>query len=231
MKSIAIIPARTGSKRLAGKNLRMINGKTLIDYAIQASLESQVFSDIIITSNDQKTLELMQDNYGEKIQYHLRPPSLSTDTCQLKTLVGYLIELHEAEFKDFDSTIALILPTSPLRTHEDIRACSALMVKHLKDINGVMSVARLRHPPQHSLKIDEDGYIQTMYQGQIEIQSQKLEPAYIHDGSIIFVKSKSFMKYGDFYMPNMMPYYISENRAVDINTAFDLKLAEFLMQK
>jgi CMP-N-acetylneuraminic acid synthetase len=231
MKSMAIIPARSGSKRLPGKNLCKINDKTLLEYAIEASLSSAIFSDIIVTSNDPELLDLVATKFGDKVLYHLRPSSLSQDDSMLKTLLKYLIELYENESKNLDLVMALILPTSPLRTSEDIRSASALMKKNFENINGVMSVSRLRYPPQHSLLVDKDGFVQLMHPEYVDIQSQNLEPAYIHDGSIIIVKPKQFLKYGDFYMPGIIPFYIDENRAIDINTEFDLKLARYLMKE
>jgi CMP-N-acetylneuraminic acid synthetase len=140
----------------------------------------------------------------------------------------YLIDLYSAEQNEFDN-IALIIPTSPLRTSQDVRTASALLDKH-PDINGVMSVSKLKHPPKHSLRINEKtGLVEPMFPDDIDTRHSELEKSYIHDGSIIFVRTKSFMKYEDFYMPKMMPYYIDENRSIDINTAFDLKIAEFLM--
>ena len=231
VKILAIIPARSGSKRLPGKNLCKINGKTLLEYAVKASVDSSVFSDIIVTSNDPEILDIVANKFGDKVLYHLRPSSLSEDNSRLKTLVRYLIELHEAKGKDIDFVIALILPTSPLRTPEDIRSASALMEKNFENINGVMSITRLRYPPQHSLLVDKDGFIQLMNPEYVDVQSQNLEPAYIHDGSIIIVKPKPFLEYDDFYMPGIIPFYIDENRAIDINTEFDLRLARYLMDK
>lgn len=232
MRTIAIIPARSGSRRLPGKNLCQIKGKSLVEYAIQAAIDSQVFSEVILTSNDSATLMLMKEKFNESIGYHLRPESLSGDNIQLRTLICYMIDLLTAESKieDEEFNIALLIPTSPLRRAEDIRSSFALLQKNYDKIDGIMSVALLTHPPLHSLRIDNKGFIKVMFPEYSMTQSQYLEPAYIHDGSIIFVKSKSFRMYGDFYMPKMLAFYIDEKRAIDINTAFDLKLAELLME-
>ena len=228
MRNLAIIPARGGSKRLPGKNIQKINGKTLVEYAIEAAIESKVFSEIILTSDDRTTIELGYC-YPE-VNLHLRPPSLSGDTCKLRTVARYLLELYEAKGIHYDC-VALIVPTSPLRTANDIKIAAKFMEIHQDEVNGVMSISQLKYPPKHSLKVDSDGFIQPMFPEDIDMQSQYLEPAYIHDGSIIFVKVKSFLEFGDFYMPAMMPCYINENRVVDINTAIDLRYAEFLLNE
>lgn len=226
MKTLAIIPARSGSKRLVHKNIREINGQSLLAHAIDTSIQSGVFSEIVVSSDSKDILESVQ--HFNKIVYHLRPPSLSGDTAKLKTLVRYLMELYAAEENNFE-IVALIIPTSPLRRAEDIRTAAALMRKNYDKINGVMSVVSMNHPPQHTFRIDHRGHIQSMYPEFMDTQSQFLEQTYIHDGTIIFVKTESFLKYEDFYMPNVMPYYINPGRAIDINTEFDLKIAEFLM--
>jgi len=225
MGTLAIIPARGGSRRLLKKNIQMINGKSLLEHAIEISVASGVFSEIVVTSDERSFLDIASKY---KVALHLRPPNLSGDHCKLRTLVKYLAEIYCAEENHFDN-IALIIPTSPLRTINDLRTASALMEKHT-GINGVMSVSKLKHPPKHSLRVNkETGLVEPMFPDDIDTQHTELESAYIHDGSIIFVRTKSFMQYEDFYMPKIMPYYVSEERAMDINTAHDLKLAKLLM--
>jgi CMP-N-acetylneuraminic acid synthetase len=225
MGTLAIIPARAGSKRLINKNIQTINGKTLLEHAIQTSIDSGVFSEILVTSDDRKYLEIASQ-YG--VVLHLRPPSLSGDFCKLRTLVAYLLEIYYAEGNGFEN-VALVIPTSPLRNANDLRMASALLEKH-KEINGVMSISSIRYPPRHSLRIDKvTGLVEPMFPKDIDTQHSELEKGYIHDGSIIFARTKSFMQYEDFYMPKIMPYYISEERSIDINTPHDLKIARFLM--
>ena len=225
MGALAIIPARSGSKRLINKNIQTINGKTLLEYAIQTSIDSGVFSEIVVTSDDRSYLEIASQY---KVVLHLRPPSLSGDFCKLRTLVRYLLEIYYAEGNAFEN-MALVIPTSPLRSADDLRMASALLDKH-QGINGVMSVSTLRYPPKHSLKINKiTGLVEPMFPDDIDIQHTELEKGYIHDGSVIFVRTKRFMQYEDFYMPRMMPYYVSEERAMDINTPNDLRIARFMM--
>jgi N-acylneuraminate cytidylyltransferase len=225
MGALAIIPARGGSKRLVNKNIQTINGKTLLEHAIQTSIDSGVFSEIVVTSDDRNYLEIASKY---KVVLHLRPPSLSGDFCKLRTLVRYLLEIYYAEGNAFEN-MALIIPTSPLRNANDLRTASALLDKH-QEINGVMSISGLRYPPRHSLRINKTtGLVEPMFPEDIDTQHSELEQGYIHDGSVIFVRTKRFMQYEDFYMPRMMPYYVSEERAMDINTLNDLRIARFLM--
>lgn len=226
MRTIAIIPARSGSKRLPLKNIREINGKSLLKHAVDVAVESDVFSQIIVSSDSREILDSVCDN--QNVVCNLRSANLSADNTKLKTLVRYLVDLYAAKENKFE-VVALIIPTSPLRRVEDIRNAAALLRKDFGKLNGIMSISKIPHPPQHALRISKDGFIEPMFSEFMDTQSQFLEESFIHDGTLILVKIDKFIEYGDFYMPNLMPYYVNPERAVDINVELDLQIAEFLM--
>ena len=109
MKKLCIIPARGGSKRLPGKNIKPLNGKPLVFYTIDATIKSNIFDKIIFTSDDDEILNLISTNYSStNLQVIKRPKPLATDTSKVIDTVLHFVD------KDYDQTW-LTLPTSPLK--------------------------------------------------------------------------------------------------------------------
>ncbi len=116
-KPFCVIPARKGSKRIKNKNKRLLNGRPLIDYALKAAIESDVFGLIVITSDDMDILELAYSYFHTNmVQPHLRPTTLCGDDIPLKVVIRYCIQSYQ-----FGEDICLIQPTNPLITSEQIK--------------------------------------------------------------------------------------------------------------
>jgi len=121
MKRLCIIPARGGSKRLPGKNIRPLNGKPLVFYTIDAVLKSSVFDKVIFTSDDDKILDKVRTNYStNKLTILKRPAHLASDTSKVIDTVMYFLD------EQFDQ-IWLTLPTSPLKLAEDFIKAAELL--------------------------------------------------------------------------------------------------------
>jgi N-acylneuraminate cytidylyltransferase len=224
-KPLAIIPARGGSKRFPRKNIAEMAGKPLLAYAIEAALESGVFDQVCVSSDDDEILIIAQKYGADTIQK--RPADLAEDRVTLKGVCAYILHwfsslnIHYSEF-------ALLLATNPLRTPEDIR--NAYRAFKEKKANYCMSVVRFSHPPQRAVWI-QSGYVEPYFGKKYMKQTQLLEPLYRHDGSFIFAKTKVFMEKKEFYIDKVLPYIISENRSVDIDEPLDLEWAEFLFKR
>ena len=224
-RPIAIIPARGGSKRFPRKNIALLLGKPLLAYAIEAALESDIFSSVCVSSEDDEILSIA-NKYGAQMVLK-RPHALATDETPLKELCAHLIESFKRQGVNY-SEFGLLLTTNPLRTAQDIR--SGYEKFKNSDANFCMSLVRFSHPPQRAVQI-QSGYIEP-YFGKIYMkQTQTLETLYRHDGSFIFAKSKAFMERKEFYTDKLLPYIISENRSVDIDEPLDLEWAEFLIRR
>ena len=116
MKKLCIIPARGGSKRLPKKNIKLLNGKPLIFYTLDAVIKSKVFDKIIFTSDDKEILDKVNNNYSMKnLEVIKRPKQLATDTSKVIDTVLHFID------DDYEQTW-LTLPTSPLKTEKDFIA-------------------------------------------------------------------------------------------------------------
>lgn len=112
-----VIPARAGSKRIKHKNIRLLNGRPLIDYALKAAIDSKIFPMIIVSSDDMKVLEHAYSYFRtEIVQPHRRPKPLCLDGVPIKTVVRYCLQLYRSE-----EIGCLIQPTNPLITPEQIK--------------------------------------------------------------------------------------------------------------
>lgn len=224
-RPIAIIPARGGSKRFPRKNIALLLGKPLLAYAIEAALESDIFSSVCVSSEDDEILSIA-NRYGAQMVLK-RPDALATDKAPLKELCAYLIESFKKQGINYDE-FGLLLTTNPLRTANDIRVAYEKFKN--SDANFCMSLVRFSHPPQRAVQI-RSGYIEPYFGNNYMKQTQLLEPLYRHDGSFIFAKSKAFMKRKEFYTDKLLPFIIPENRSVDIDEPMDLEWAEFLIRR
>lgn len=220
MKVIAIIPARGTSKRFPRKNVALLQGKPLLGYAIESAKKSEVFDDIIVSSEDDEILWVAQE-YGASI--HRRSSDLAADTVQLKTLCRAILAEHDA----YDA-FGLLLPTNPLRTAEDIREAFALFMQ--PDTDAVMSVVPHADPPERAVWAPK-GYVEPYFDVNNMKRDQDLDQLYHDDGSIILAKARVFLDTGELYLPRTRPYFIDPDHSVDINHPRDLKLAECYLNR
>ena len=220
-KITAIIPCKSQSQRIPQKNTKLLNGIPLVEYTINAALESKVFSEIWATS---EKLELLQ-SLPKGVKRHLRPSYLAlptatvVDTC--KELLGYLDER-------FIESFAVLLPTSPLRTAQDIISATELFKKSKTEC--IMSCTKLDFYPEHMLKICDRNRLHPVSWATIDKKRQDCETRYKHDGSIIICNTKSFLAVDDFYDLDIVPFEIPRERSLDVNDMYDWKLAEYLLR-
>lgn len=223
MKPLAIIPARGGSKRFPRKNVALLGGKPLILWAVEAAMGSGVFDTVCVSSDDAEILKIAEEAGAEA---RLRPQEFATDTAQTKHVSLHLLEELAKEGKEYES-IALLMPTSPLRSAEDIR--KAYEIFEETGCDCVMSFVPNEHPPEQTYHI-VDGKMQP-YLGieKMHIRSQELPKTYRHDGAITFVKTDVFRKRKEWCDTGVVPYFIPPEHSVDIDSPTQLKWAEFLL--
>ena len=222
---IAIIPARGGSKRFPHKNIALLMGKPLLAYAIESALESNIFSQVCVSSENDEILEIAI-KFGAQLALK-RPTILATDRTPLKEVCSYLIDKFEKQWIRYRE-FGLLLPTNPLRTAQDIRA--AYKTFKNSDANFCMSLVRFSHPPQRAVCI-RSGYVEPFWGDVYMTQTQVLEPLYRHDGSIIFANTRAFIEKKEYYSEKVIPFFISQDRSVDIDSPLDLAWAEFLLKR
>jgi len=225
-RPLCIIPARGGSKRFPRKNIAILAGKPLIAYAIETALESDVFAEVCVSSDDDEILSVSR-RYGATMVLK-RPDELSGDEITTRQVCTYLLnerKAHDEEYKEF----SVLLATSPLRTAEDIR--EAYRIFKQENANYVKSVVPFSHPPQRAVWV-RDGFLEPYFGYEYMINTQQLDQVYRHDGSITFAKTEVFLNENTTsFGTKVVPYFMPIERSVDIDNEIDLEWAEFMLKR
>mgnify|MGYP000114916828 CR=1 FL=1 len=225
MKIIAIIPARGGSKGIPRKNLVTLNKKPLIEYTIKAAIQSQCFESVIVSTDDEE-IAMVSRSLGASVPF-LRPSKLSNDKAKS---VDAIIDCLNRLDTDYDA-VCLLQPTAPLRNVHDIRKSLELYLDHKGDCDSLVSICRLEEPHPFKLKAINDGYVIPFLPGKSsELPRQDLPPAYILTGAIYITDIKVLKEKKSFFGNKTIPYYMPEERAVNIDSIKDIYLAEYYLK-
>lgn len=253
MKKLCIIPARGGSKRLPGKNIKKLKGIPLICHTIKKAYP--FFDKIIITSDDNKILTVCEsfiadeinsiekeldnrtDNKSNLAEYikklnsielSIRPEKLAIDTSKVIDTVLYYGIREKANFEQ----IWLCLPTCPLKSKKDIKGAIELF-DNSKNIDSVISITDFDFPPSLGLRKSESNKIwssdKTDPWESGNTRSQDHESIYRPNGAIYGSTINSLLKYKNYYLGNVLGYYMPRKRSIDIDTKTDFKIAKALL--
>ncbi|MDO6426448.1 acylneuraminate cytidylyltransferase family protein [Thalassotalea sp. 1_MG-2023] len=228
-KILAIIPARAGSKRLPGKNSKILCGKPLVQWTIEAAQQAPEISDIVVSTDCENIADIAKKS-GVPVPF-LRPKSISGDKATAIDVVKHAVEFFEDKNKYYDY-ILWLQPTSPLRTNKNISEAIATL-RH-KIANGVISVCECDHPPLWSNTLDKDGNMQNFISSFVKKnpRSQALPTYYRLNGAIYIAKIEQLLEQETFFLDsNVYSYVMKREDSVDIDHHLDFKLAEFLLSE
>ena len=225
MRSIAIIPARGGSKRLPRKNLIDFHGKPIIVYTIEAATQAGVF-DRVVVSSDSKEILAVAANAGVEIS--LRPDSLATDRATLNDVCLDLLDKEEAAGREYEA-ICCLYATAPLRNAGDVRAVMALLEPGVCDY--AMAVTHFSHPPFQAMRNNSMGFLEEMWPDLGHRRTQDMEELFIDNGSTYAALVKAFRDHKTFRGPRARGYLMPRSRSVDIDVQEDLDMALYFGRK
>jgi N-acylneuraminate cytidylyltransferase len=213
--NLAIIPARGGSKRIPGKNLKPFLGKPIIAYSIDLAKESRLFDEIMVSTDDAETVELAK-SYGASIPF-IRSKENSGDFATLNDVLLEVIAEYQKSGRDFNF-ICMLLPTAPLiKKNTLFNAFDLLKSSHF---DSVRPIVRFSYPVQRSVKLTGNK-IEMFYPEHLRSRSQDFEPAYHDAGQFYWLnKGKNLAD------SNKGALVIPETEAQDIDNEDDWKLAE-----
>ncbi|MCI6241740.1 MAG: acylneuraminate cytidylyltransferase family protein [Agathobacter sp.] len=226
MKNIAIITARSGSKGLKDKNIKLLEGKPLLAYSIEAALQTGLF-DCVHVSTDSGHYADIARQYGADVPF-LRDAELATDTAGTWDVLRAVVNRYLQLGQQFD-TVTLLQPTSPLRDAEDIRAAFDIFKEKAAD--SVISVCEVEHSPKlcNTLGADNsmNGFVDLCRVG----CRQEMDTYYRLNGAIYIQKTSLLMEQGNLYGENSYAYVMSQEHSVDIDTELDFLFAETIMRE
>ena len=227
MKNIAIIPARSGSKGLKDKNIRLLNGKPLLAYTIEAAIDSGCYDTVMVSTDSEKYAQIARE-YGAEVPF-LRGNENSADNASPWEVVKEVLDRYKTLGKEFD-TFTLLQPTSPLRDARDIQNAYAELKE--KDANAVVSMCELECSMHLVNTLPEDlsmeGFISNE---QYNKRRQDIRPYYRFNGAIYVSKVETFYQHMNIYDDKCYAYIMDRNRSYDIDDENDLKIVEALMKK
>jgi len=221
---LAIIPARGGSKGVPRKNTRILAGKALIAWTIEAAKKSKYIDRLILSSENEEIIQVAKE-WGCEVPYK-RPIELARDdTPGIESVIHAINTLGEKY--DF---VVLLQPTSPLRTVEDIDGC----VQHciMTESPACVSLTEVQQSPYWMYNLDDDMKLKSFVQnGEIINRRQDLPKVYVLNGAVYVAESGFIMEHKSFLTDETAGYIMSGENSVDIDTELDFAYCEWLINR
>lgn len=223
MKPIAIIPARGGSKRIPRKNIYNICGKPMLAWPIEQALKSDLFSSIIVSTDDAEIAEVAE-HYGARAI--IRPAELATDTAEEIDAYEHVLQTLYDEHKVHPEYFCGIYPTAILIQDADLKAGLEQFNENNADV--VMSVSEYAiHPYKALMRNEETGFLEMVYPVECNTLRSQDYPLYTaSNGTFYWFNVASFLKEKNYYPQRLDHYILPRTRAVDIDVPEDLEMAE-----
>lgn len=216
MSCFAIIPAKSRSTRLPGKNMLTIAGKPMLFHIIDNLTASGVFDQIWVSTDSEETANKCK-NYDVSI--HLRHPSLAQDRSTVNEVCLDWLENLTEKPDEFCCTYA----TSIFLTPQDYQSAKACL---LPRFDGVMGVSEYNYPPVQALKLNDSGQLNMLMPEFETVQSQFHPSCYVSNGSQYWARTTAYLKQKTFYLESLAPYVTDESHILDINNPVDLEEAK-----
>ncbi|RDU51667.1 pseudaminic acid cytidylyltransferase [Helicobacter sp. MIT 00-7814] len=246
MKTIAIIPARAGSKRIPHKNIKPFLGKPILSYPIACALESRLFDEIVVSTDSQEIAEVA-NAFGAQTPF-LRPAHLSDDFAPTLSVIAHAA--RELKLKSQD-IICCIYPATPLLQAHILQNAFALLQAQ-KSAQYVFSVLRFSHNPLRGFRLESTqsapqetrafaqqkeeilapqaqamGFIKPLETKFQNTRTQDLEPLFYDAGQFYFGRAGAFLEELPIFAPHSLGIELDFFDAQDIDTPADWELAEF----
>ena len=225
MRNIAIIPARSGSKGLKNKNIKELNGKPLLAYSIEAAKESDLFDEIMVSTDSEKYAEIAK-SFGANVPF-LRSETNSNDKASSWDVVIEVLSRYLEKGDKFDS-ICLLQPTSPLRTAQDI--IDAYKLLEVKQADAVTSVCEVDHSPLWTMTLPENLSLEEFKKRDSDTPRQLLEKFYRLNGAIYIRKINYDNSKIHLLDSKEFAFIMPREHSIDIDTALDFVVAEAVMK-
>lgn len=224
MSIVAVIPARGGSKGIPRKNLVRIVNRPLIAYAIDAARNASSVDRTLISTDDSEIADVAR-GLGAEVPF-LRPPELADDDAPMLCVLRHTLEWLESRGVAVEALV-LLQPTSPLRTSCHVDEAIALF--RSARVSSVVSVVEVPHQfnPVSVMKLSDEGVLAPFNGDQVIAARRQDKPkAYARNGPAVLVCHPDTLRSGELYGARSIPYIMSKEDSVDIDTPEDLCLAK-----
>ena len=223
MRTVAIIPARGGSKGISRKNLLLLAGKPLVVWSVDAGLGASLVEATYVSTEDAEIAEVAALAGARIIK---RPIELASDTAQNDAVMRHALGAIRAEGHE-PETAVLLQPTSPLRRAEHVDGC--IEIYHRVGAASAMSVCAVDYHPGKSIVITNGMVEPFTNDHDMEARRQDMVRAYRQNGAIYITGVADFLSYGQFYKRPCVAYEMERALSIDIDEPLDLELVELMM--
>lgn len=219
MKSLAIIPARGGSKRIPRKNIRIFNGKPIISYSITAAVDSGLFDEVMVSTDDAEIASTAK-NLGAKVPF-LRSLENSSDTAGTAEVILEVLKEYEKSGEKFEQ-VCCIYPTAVFIDPKILKEAHS----KLSQYDSVFPVTQYSYPIQRSLRIHANGNAEMLWPENYSKRSQDFEPVFHDAGQFYFLRIEKFRIERKLFLKNSSAIVRSGLDVQDIDNESDWALAE-----
>ena len=229
---LALIPARSGSKGIPGKNKKLINDIPLLAYPIIAANNSKYIDKVIFSSDDQEMCDIAY-SYGAETPF-LRPIELASDDSVRADTILHALNYVKDNFKESFDILIFLEPTSPLTTENDIDKALEFYFTH-KCESLVSIMENPTHHPEYAVELNDHTKVIKPFLrksfSDLPMNRQDLKPIYFFDGSLYISNISTFFEYGEFYHEKTKGIIFDGSKSLEIDEPIDFKLAEIILKK
>lgn len=225
----AVIPARAGSKGLPGKNLMKIGGKSLLELAIDCANECIYIDSPLVSSDDE---EMLAEAYRLGAINHRRDSFAAQDDSTAGDVIRDFLHATDVEVDpNLDPWVVYLQPTSPARTADMIERAFVLLAEHQPHAKALVSVTHPPKSPYWSLTIGVDGRLHPLFPEVYGLNRQQNDEVFIPNGAIYIFKLSEFTKTGKIPVDGAVPFFMTAEESIDIDTAEDFARAKALLER
>lgn len=224
MKTIAIITARGGSKRIPQKNRKDFCGKPILAYSVEAAVSCGIFDEVMVSTDDSQIAAIAEE-YGAKVPFY-RSEKTSNDYATTTQVLLEVLEEYEKRGQSFDAG-ACLYPTAPFVTAKKLQKAAQLFED--SEADTLIPVVRFSYPPQRAM-VMKDGFLTFQYPQYLNSRSQDLDAHYHDAGQFYFFRTEALRQNQSLMVGRILPFEISEMEVQDIDSLTDWKIAEIKYQ-
>ena len=229
---VALIPARSGSKRVPDKNIRPLAGHPLMAYSIAAALQSNIFKSVMVSTDSQHYADIAE-HYGAEVPF-LRPAKIAGDTSPDIEWVAYTLSQLRENRQDYDC-FSILRPTSPFRLPETIRRAWKEFQAQI-GVDSLRAVEKCQQHPGKMWVVRRNRMMPLLPMGPAEqpwhsSQYPSLPEVYVQNASLEIAKTRVIFEEKTIAGNVLMPFFTKNFEGFDVNSEYDWQLAEHMVQK
>lgn len=227
-KILAIIPARSGSKGLLGKNTKILFGKPLIAWSIDVALKSSYIDEVVVSTDSEEIADVAKKNGG--FVPFLRPKELAQDNSATSSVLVHAINYMKQHYLRSYKYVVLLEPTSPIRDVKDIDLAIEILEKNTS-AESIVSVSKTESQNPAFLVKLKDGFIKGYQKKNIKVlRRQEIEDVFFFDGSFYISDIQSYLTRKTFYHEKTLAHVVEKWKSFEIDDQYDFIMVEALMR-